>query len=387
MSDVSSEPSLNEQLASFDNDNEWVVLETYKQKDGVVTQKVVKKSVDGKTLGPYVRKEFSAQSKQGSAYEKVWQEQLNGNELTHCPKIIDFYEYAQERIIILEFVDGITLEQYVKENELSAEQTSNLFSRICDAVEELHATFDQPLIHRDLKPTNIIVKDDDVFIIDLGIARFSKGDMTPDTTQFGTPSFAPPEQYGFGETSIESDIYALGMVLYFMLTKKLSNSTLRDNSTFETDVPAYFRTVLLKATSFDPQERFHSASELKSALDASPDADVVKTKKLSDKLREKFGTIWNICVVAFWIVLMAGVVGGMVQPNAEFASHSPAYRSVGYIGITGVPLTIYCFVILEKSKLKEKFPILKKCNRKTLITLCFVAFFMMVVCAIIINFL
>ena len=387
MNDVCTESSLDEQLASFENDSEWVVLETYKQKDGVLTQKVVKKTGDGETFGPYVRKEFSQQSKQGSAYERVWQEQLNGNVLKHCPKIVDYYEYAQQRVVILDYVDGVTLEQYIRENELTAEQIRYLFARICDAVAELHTTFAQPLIHRDLKPTNIIVKDDDVFIIDLGIARFSKGDMTPDTTQFGTPTFAPPEQYGFGETSIESDIYALGMMLYFMLTKKLSNSTLRDNSTFEADVPTNFRSVLLKATSFDPQERFHSAYELKRALLTSTDTEAVKSKKFSDKLRDKFGTIWNICVVAFWIVLMAGVVGGMVQPNAEFASHSPAYRSVGYIGITGVPLTIYCFVILEKSKLKKRFPFMKKCNGKTLLTLCFVAFFMMVISAIIINFL
>ena len=56
MNDVCAESSLDEQLASFENDSKWVVLQTYKQKDGVLTQKVVKKTGDGETFGPYVRK-------------------------------------------------------------------------------------------------------------------------------------------------------------------------------------------------------------------------------------------------------------------------------------------------------------------------------------------
>lgn len=86
-----------------------------------------------------------------------------------------------------------------------------------------------PVIHRDLKPSNIIVTganytpDDgltfsSLVIIDLGIARVWHDGADADTVKFGTRPYAPPEQYGFGQTSVRSDVYALGALLFFCLT-------------------------------------------------------------------------------------------------------------------------------------------------------------------------
>lgn len=85
------------------------------------------------------------------------------------------------------------------------------------------------MIHRDLKPSNIIVTganytpDDgltfsSLVIIDLGIARVWRDGADADTVKFGTRPYAPPEQYGFGQTSVRSDVYALGALLFFCLT-------------------------------------------------------------------------------------------------------------------------------------------------------------------------
>lgn len=86
-----------------------------------------------------------------------------------------------------------------------------------------------PVIHRDLKPSNIIVSGvryaadagmtfSSLVIIDLGIARVWRDGADADTVKFGTRSYAPPEQFGFGQTSVRSDIYALGALLFFCLT-------------------------------------------------------------------------------------------------------------------------------------------------------------------------
>ena len=257
-----NELSLDEQMAAYDNDGQWEILEIFKQTEDELTQKVAKRD-GGCSSDVFIRKEFSENSRQGFAYEKVWEEQQKGRFLKGCPKIVNYYEYGCQRVVILEYVEGETLERCVRNNSLTDEQIKQLFSKVCDAVYEMHTIYEQPLIHRDLKPTNIIVKNGEVSIIDLGIARFQRGGMTPDTTQFGTPAFAPPEQYGFGETSVESDVYALGMVLYFMLTGKLSNTTLRDNASFRDEITVEFQNTLLKATSFDPKDRFHTVKDLK----------------------------------------------------------------------------------------------------------------------------
>ena len=381
-----SEFSLDEQLAALDDDNVWEVLETFKQGENELTQKVVRKDDDRQLSEMFIRKEFSEKSKQGFAYEKVWEEQQKGRYLKHCPKIVDYYEYGCHRVVILEYVEGVTLERYVRDNNLTNEQIKQLFSKVCDAVYELHTTYEQPLIHRDLKPTNIIVKDGEVSIIDLGIARFQRGGITPDTTQFGTPAFAPPEQYGFGETSAESDIYALGMVLYFMLTKKLSNIPLRDNATFKDEIPAEFHEILLKATAFDPKERFHTVAQMKSSLLSTTSSAVTKRINMQ-KLRRVAGKIWNFCVVLTWIITTMAAIAAIIFPNEEQLSHTLAFRVVGYVGVVAIPFTLLYFVLLDKARLKEKFPKLRCLTWNRLFLLLLVGVIVMMFSAVLTNYL
>ena len=380
-----NELSLDEQMAAYDNDGQWEILEIFKQTEDELTQKVAKRD-GGCSSGVFIRKEFSENSRQGFAYEKVWEEQQKGRFLKGCPKIVDYYEYGCQRVVILEYVEGETLERCVRNNSLTDEQIKQLFSKVCDAVYEMHTIYEQPLIHRDLKPTNIIVKNGEVSIIDLGIARFQRGGMTPDTTQFGTPAFAPPEQYGFGETSVESDVYALGMVLYFMLTGKLSNTTLRDNASFRDEIPVEFQNTLLRATSFDPKDRFHTVAQLKSSL-LSPSSPTVTKHFNLQKLRRVAGKIWNFCVVVTWIVTTMAAMAAIIFPNEEQLSHTLAFRIVGYVGIVAIPCTIFYFVLLDKARLKEKFPKLRCLTWKKLLLLLLIGIVIMMLSAILTNFL
>ena len=91
---------------------------------------------------------------------------------------------------------------------------------LAKAMKALH-TSDPVIIHRDIKPKNIIVRDDgSVALIDLGISRVYKKEANSDTIFRGTEGFAPPEQYGFMQTDIRSDIYSFGVVLSWLLTGK-----------------------------------------------------------------------------------------------------------------------------------------------------------------------
>lgn len=405
MTEVANNASLDAQLAAFDADTDWIILETLKQTPTETTQVAAKTSDPSQPKRHFIRKEFSAGSKQGAAYEKVWKEQCDGNGLSCCPKIVDFYKYGTTRVVILEYIEGETLEQFIKSNTLSNEEIKSLFLKIGDAVQELHTAFDAPLIHRDLKPTNIIIDDGEVRIIDLGIARFERGDSIPDTAQLGTPAFAPPEQYGFGETNAASDIYSLGMVLYFMLTKKLSNAPLRDNPQIVAEVPPEFLQVLLKSTSFDPKQRYSSIAERKKDL-AAPSKETPKQpqdkkpesyegnaasqkNKTSDSFKNSrafrvVGRVWNICIIAVWLFLFIAGIFGFFNADGDNANKSLGFKLVGYIGIINVPVTIWAFVLFDKSRLKKKHPRLEKYTFSRLLLLAFIGFVIMVVAGFVI---
>src|SRR5205085_8917122 len=90
--------------------------------------------------------------------------------------------------------------------------------QLCDVLSYLHLQT-PPVIFRDLKPTNVMIREDGrLFLIDFGIARFFKEGKLQDTVLLGSPGYAPPEQHGSGQTSPRSDIYALGATMHCCLT-------------------------------------------------------------------------------------------------------------------------------------------------------------------------
>ncbi|MGN0413918.1 MAG: serine/threonine-protein kinase [Agathobacter sp.] len=124
------------------------------------------------------------------------------------------------RCVLREYIDGVSLNQFAKDNRLTEEQMVDIAIELAKIMKMLHRS--QPtIIHRDIKPQNIIVrKDGGLALIDFGISRVFKKDGTQDTHFCGTAAFAPPEQYGFMQTDIRSDIYSFGMVLSWMITGK-----------------------------------------------------------------------------------------------------------------------------------------------------------------------
>lgn len=471
-SGVGASAELDEWLEQLERDKQYEVVETFKESAGSKTQKVVFRGagISGQRgpefAEPFIRKEFTSQSDRGCAYKRLWDAQRQGKYIQGTSRIIDYFEYAGLSVCILEYVRGCTLEEYVRENVLSTQDAEEIFAQICCTLNVLHTTFEEPLLHRDIKPTNIIVSRREggaqggagscacgeggakvfgaggeyaeggtqgdasgaldcaqggapvnVTIIDFGIARFHRSENVPDTTQLGTPTFAPPEQYGFGQTCVESDIYALGMVLYFMLTGKLSKCALRESTEFERECPSCFKSVLLRATAFDPAARYHSALEFLDAFRQaaqagapsaqaaqvacaevpsaesvaafaqmtqaeSPSAEsVAATEWLSEKqpaaafakLKQTFGRVWNVCLIAIWVWLMVCCAIIVFFPDASHASVPFAKRALECFGCAGLFISTIVFLLFDKSRLKEKHAWARKLTLLRQVDICAIA--------------
>lgn len=230
---------------------------------GTITELVQFEGANGATLGPFVRKRIDLALGVGTAYQELCEAQCSGARFAHVPRIVECYKTGRELVVVSEFIPGKTLDAFVNEAGPSIELSLSVVPAVCAAVAELHKAFDPPVVHRDLKPANIIVSEGpsglSATLIDFGIARRYREGAAADTVRFGTRSYAPPEQYGFGQTSVRSDIYALGMIALFCITGEEAHGQPSAESLAHAGVTGPYADAILQATSFDPERRFASA--------------------------------------------------------------------------------------------------------------------------------
>lgn len=145
--------------------------------------------------------------------------QLKEKQFDNIPKVIECVEEENRLIVIEEYIHGKTLETVMEEQGvLSEENAAFVIRSLCDILHKLHGNL-PPIIHRDIKPSNIIFSSDGVVkLIDFNAARELRAEQNEDTRLMGTRRFAAPEQYGFGQSDPRTDIYALGITFYYMLT-------------------------------------------------------------------------------------------------------------------------------------------------------------------------
>lgn len=230
---------------------------------GTITELVQFEGANGATLGPFVRKRIDLALGVGTAYQELYEAQCSGARFAHAPRIVECYKTGRELVVVSEFIPGKTLDAFVNEAGPSIELSLSVVPAVCAAVAELHRAFDPPVVHRDLKPANIIVSEGpsglSATLIDFGVARRYREGAAADTVRFGTRSYAPPEQYGFGQTSVRSDIYALGMIALFCITGEEAHGQPSAESLAHAGVTGPYADAILQATSFDPERRFASA--------------------------------------------------------------------------------------------------------------------------------
>lgn len=177
------------------------------------------------------------------------------------PVFIGAYENDNLLCVVRTYIQGRTLDQYIQEYQLDRERVVSIALQICDVLAFLHHQ-DPPIIHRDIKPQNIIVNDNGrITLIDFGISRLHKKDSIEDTVCLGTRNYAAPEQYGFSQTDCRSDIYSFGVLLNWLLTGNddLKNAKMNVGN-------HWLKKIVLKCTAFDPKDRFQKVSQIKNAL-------------------------------------------------------------------------------------------------------------------------
>lgn len=173
-------------------------------------------------------KEMSQQGLSGQELQKAVDAFIHEAELLarlkhqNLPHIYEQFEDRGRRYLVMEFIEGETLEDrlatiHQRSDHLPLAQTLSIARQLCIVLEYLHSQ-QPPVIFRDLKPANIMLnKQQQIYLIDFGIARLFKPGQSKDTTALGSPGYAPPEQYRQA-TSPRSDIYSLGATLHQMLT-------------------------------------------------------------------------------------------------------------------------------------------------------------------------
>jgi serine/threonine protein kinase len=139
----------------------------------------------------------------------------------NLPRIYDHFTEGERSYLVMDFIEGQTLEEYLEKaggSALPLDQVLEWGKQLCDVLEYLH-THQPPIIFRDLKPSNVMISESGhIFLIDFGIARIFKPGQSHDTVALGSPGFAAPEQYGKAQSSPRSDIYSLGALLHNLLT-------------------------------------------------------------------------------------------------------------------------------------------------------------------------
>ena len=138
----------------------------------------------------------------------------------NLPSIIDIIDQDDNFLIVMDYIEGITLDKVIKEyGPQKQDDVVNWAIQLCDVLCYLH-TRKPPIIYRDMKPSNVMLKyDGSVVLIDFGTAREYKERASGDTACLGTQGYAAPEQFGGqGQTDARTDIYCLGATMYHLLT-------------------------------------------------------------------------------------------------------------------------------------------------------------------------
>ena len=188
------------------------------------------------------------------------------------PRIFDYFTQNSRSYLVLEYIQGKDLEEMITNLPVPypEEQVIQWAIELCDVLNYLHTHKPDPIIFRDIKPSNIMVNQyNHIILIDFGIAKNFRGGQKG--TMIGTEGYSPPEQYR-GEASPQADIYALGATLHHLLTRQ--DPRLQPPFTFNdrpiravnSKVTPEMEAVVTRALQYNSADRFASAEEMKQAL-------------------------------------------------------------------------------------------------------------------------
>jgi len=278
---------------------------------------------------------------------------LMDHPIANTPKIYLAGESDGILTVVEEYIPGDTLEEILEEKKtLPEKQVIEITLQLSLILRAFHSC-DPAIVNRDIKPSNIKISPDGmVKLLDMNAAKWTNAEAERDTKLLGTQGYAAPEQYGFGPSSVQTDIYALGVLMNVMLTGHFPNSGIPGGR---------LGRVIRKCVELSPSARYKSIQEVTAALGVIEQAPVEDEKNIgwrrflppgyrTTKVRSWF---WASCgyILMFWACSVLEVEGA---GSLELLLN----RLAAMIACVGIVLFNGNYL-----GIRDKFGITKKMNR------------------------
>jgi tetratricopeptide (TPR) repeat protein/predicted Ser/Thr protein kinase len=294
-----------------------------------------------------------------TALKRFKQEVLLAQSITHknVVRIFDIGEDGATKFITMDFIEGVDLKGLVaQKGKLSPAEAAGIIRQVCQGLEAAHAA---GVVHRDLKPQNIMIQNDGrIVVMDFGIARSGESRGATQTGAFlGTPEYMSPEQARTENVDARSDIFSLGLIFYELLTGKLpfkgktvletmfKRTTERAIPPAEIDatVPKGANDIVNKCLQPECENRYQSVTELLEDLETfDPTKKVSAADRAKSRLRK--AARYRNWAVGAALVLMAVAVVALVLRNRSAAPKAPVQHApetvliADFINRTGNPI-------------------------------------------------
>ena len=282
---LSKGQKINDRYEIIKNIGEGGMANVYLAQDTILDRKVAVKVLRG---------DLSNDDKFIRRFER---EALSVSNLSH-PNIVEVYDVGVEEgnhYIVMEYIDGKTLKQLLKKREsLTLTEVVDIMTQITDGIAHAHDSY---IIHRDIKPQNIMIEDDGrIKITDFGIAMaLNATQLTQTNSVLGSVHYLPPEQASGKSATIKSDIYAMGILMYELITGnvpfkgdnavEIALKHMKDKipSVRKQDpsIPQSVENIILKAAAKNPRNRYDSAKEMHEDLVHCLEEEHANDKKIS----------------------------------------------------------------------------------------------------------
>lgn len=233
------------------------------------------KILDRKVAVKVLRGDLSSDDKFIRRFQR---EALSVSNLSH-PNIVEVYDVGEEDgeyYIVMEYIEGKTLKQLLKKREsLTLTEVIDIMTQLTDGISHAHESY---IIHRDIKPQNIMIQDDGrIKITDFGIAMaLNATQLTQTNSVMGSVHYLPPEQASGKGATVKSDIYSMGILMYELLTGtvpfkgdnavEIALKHMKDKIPSirkqDPSIPQSVENILLKATAKNPRNRYNTAKEM-----------------------------------------------------------------------------------------------------------------------------
>ena len=171
----------------------------------------------------------------------------------YFPKLYEVISDSDKLVVVEEYINGVTLEEYMMGEQLPEEVAVKIAEQVCQALLELHSSTPM-IVYRDLKTENIMITSEgNVKLIDFNISRSFQDGKKRDTVLLGTAEYAAPEQFGYFQTDNRTDIYAFGILFNYMLTGKYPIDGIAEGK---------YARMIQKCIELEPSKRYQSVEEL-----------------------------------------------------------------------------------------------------------------------------